>query len=219
MPESAPLAAVVLDFDGVVLESVDVKTRAFEALFLEESAEAAAKVVAYHEANGGISRFEKFRWAYREVLRRPLSPEKEKALGDRFNVLVEEAVTAAAWVPGAREFIAEWSARLPLFVASGTPQEELRRVVKRRSLAPSFRGVYGSPRGKAEILRSIAADLSCPTSRLAMVGDAINDLEGARAAGTLFVGRVRGSYRFPAGTATVPDLTVLGDALNALTRA
>lgn len=206
----------MLDFDGVVLESVDVKTRAFEALFLDEGREAADRVVAYHEANGGISRYEKFRWAYREVLRRPLSDAQEKALGDRFNALVEEAVSSAEWVPGAREFIASWSAILPLYVASGTPQEELRRVVERRGLTPSFRGVYGSPRGKAEILRMIAADLACPADRLVMVGDSVNDLEGARTAGARFVGRRRGADPFPPNTPLVEDLRALDEALRHL---
>lgn len=213
MPEPSALRAVVLDFDGVVLESVNVKTRAFAALFQNEGSEASARIVAYHEANGGISRYEKFRWAYREVLRRPLSGTEEKALGDRFNALVEEAVSAAEWVPGAREFIAAWCARLPLFVASGTPQEELRRVVSRRGLAASFRGVYGSPRAKAEILSSIIKDLSCAPREVVMVGDSINDLEGARAAGTLFIGRRCGVDPFPPGTIAVQDLRGLEAAL------
>ncbi|MFI5346412.1 MAG: HAD family hydrolase [Elusimicrobiota bacterium] len=216
MPEPRRLRAVVLDFDGVVLESVDVKTRAFAALFREEGPEVVARVVAHHEANGGISRFEKFRWVYREVLSRPLSESQEKALGDRFNALVEEAVAAAAWVPGAQEFISAWRERLPLFVASGTPQEELRRVVERRGLTSSFRGVYGSPRGKAEILRSVAAELGCAPGELVMVGDSINDWEGARAAGTLFVGRRGGSDPFPSGTPVIADLRGLDAALRGL---
>lgn len=213
MPDPAGPRAVVLDFDGVVLESVDVKTRAFEELFRNEGPAAAARVVAYHEANGGISRFEKFRWAYREVLRRPLAADEEKSLGERFNALVEEAVAAADWVPGAREFIVSWSAKRPLFLASGTPEGELRRLVERRGLAASFRGVYGSPRSKAEILAAVAAELSCAPLELVMVGDSVNDLEGARAAGTRFVGRQRGIGPFPPGTPCVEDLRGLEAAL------
>lgn len=214
MPESLPVRAVVLDFDGVVLESVDVKTRAFEALFRAEGPRACALIVAYHEANGGISRYEKFRWAYREVLKRPLSPGEEAALGERFNALVEEAVSAAAWVPGAREFIEAWHAALPLFVASGTPEEELRRIVERRGLAGRFRGVYGSPRRKAEILAAIAEQLGCPPSGLAMIGDALNDLEGARRAGARFIGRrLAGAEPFPPGTPVIDDLRGLAREL------
>lgn len=210
MPE-----AVVLDFDGVVLESVDVKTRAFAALFEREGREAADRIVAYHVANGGISRYEKFRWAYREVLRRPLAQDEEERLGAEFNRLVEEAVVAAEWVPGAREFLESHHGRLPLYVASGTPQDELRRIVRRRDLERYFRGVYGAPDTKDKIIAAVAADLGCPPSALVMVGDAINDLHGAEKAGARFIGR-RGAADFPAGTTLIDDLRALPAALGAL---
>lgn len=210
-----PPRAVVLDFDGVVLDSVGVKTDAFRRLFAPEGPEACARVVAYHEANGGLSRFEKFRWAYREVLRRPLTPDAEAALGERFNALVEEAVLAAPFVPGALEFLEAWSPRLPLLVASGTPEEELRRIVARRGLSGRFRGVRGSPARKKDILGDYAAGLGLTGADLAMVGDAVNDLEAARAAGAAFVGVAGrdGRHAFPPGTAVLPDLRGLAAAL------
>lgn len=207
--------AVVLDFDGVVLDSVGVKTDAFRRLFEPEGPAACTRVVAYHEANGGLSRFEKFRWAYREVLRRPLTPEAEAALGERFNSLVEEAVLAAPLIPGAEAFLETWSARLPLFVASGTPEEELQRIALRRGLSRHFRAVRGSPDRKADILRECARGLGLAPADLAMVGDAVNDLEAARAAGTAFVGVAArdGRHAFPPGTAVLADLRGLAAAL------
>lgn len=212
------IRAVVFDFDGVILESVDVKTRAFEAIFARENPGAVERILAYHKANGGISRFDKFRYAYREVLRRPLGPAKEKSLGERFNTLVEEAVVTAPWVPGAREFLEEHGKRLPLFVASGTPEDELRRIVKRRGLMRFFRGVYGTPATKQDILECAAKETGCPTSALLMVGDSANDFEGARKAGSLFIGRVRPGERnpFPAGTPALDDLSRLAEEIAGL---
>lgn len=209
------LKAVVLDFDGVVLRSVDVKTKAFAELFAAETPEARRRIVDYHLANGGISRFEKFRWAYREVLRRKLLPQQEDALGRRFNELVEEGVGAAEWVPGAREFLDLARERVLLYVASGTPEDELRRIVERRGLASHFAGVFGSPTKKAEILRRVAAAARSAPGELAMVGDAINDYDAARAAGTRFVGVVEPGRDspFPKGVVVLPDLRGLPKAL------
>jgi HAD superfamily hydrolase (TIGR01549 family) len=209
------LAAVVLDFDGVVLESVDIKTRAFAALFEAEGPSVVGKLVAYHEINGGISRFEKFRWLYREILKRPLPKEEEASLGERFNALVEDAVMKAPFVPGAREFL-EAAKPWPLFVASGTPQEELRRIVERRGLARHFRGVYGAPDKKDVILRRVAEETSSAPAQLVMVGDAINDFEAARQVGAAFIG-VCGAGRspFPPSAKTVLDLTTLEASLRA----
>ncbi|MBI4348185.1 MAG: HAD family hydrolase [Elusimicrobia bacterium] len=209
------LKAVVLDFDGVVLQSVDVKTKAFAELFAGEAPQARRRIVDYHLANGGISRFEKFRWAYREVLRRELPADEEASLGRRFNELVEEGVVAAEWVPGAREFLDFAQGRVPLYVASGTPEDELRRIVERRGLASRFAGVFGSPSKKAEILRRAAASSGSAPGELAMVGDAINDYDAARAAGSAFVGVVEPGREspFPKDVVVLPDLRGLAKAL------
>ena len=209
--------AIVFDFDGVILQSVDIKTRAFEALFASESPEAVALILDHHRANGGISRYEKFRHAYREILHRPLSAEQEKALGERFNALVEAAVSSCPWVPGAREFLEARHARLPLFVASGTPQDELRRIVGRRGLSGFFRAVYGTPAKKDAILRAVAAELNCPPEDLLMVGDAAGDCDAARSVGAAFLGVVPpGALNpFAPGVAVLPDLTGLAALLDA----
>lgn len=200
--------AVVFDFDGVILESLDVKTRAFATLFADEEPQAVAKILEHHRANGGVSRFEKFRYAYREVLRRSLGAAEEARLGARFNALVEEAVVAADWVLGAREFLEIHHARLPLFVASGTPEEELWRIVERRGLARYFRGVYGTPETKDSILGRIARENGWPFRSLLMVGDALNDYHSAAKVGARFAGRVRPGEPnpFPAGVPVLPDL-------------
>jgi HAD superfamily hydrolase (TIGR01549 family) len=203
--------ALVFDFDGVILQSVNIKTKAFEALFASEAPEARARIVEYHLANGGISRYEKFRYAYREVLHRPLSADDEKALGERFNALVEQAVSVCPWVPGAREFLESNHKKLPLYVASGTPQEELRRIVERRGLSGFFRAAYGTPDKKDSILRNIAGELSCKPQGLLMIGDAGNDYDAARAVGAAFIGVVEpgAANPFPSGVKVLPDLTGL----------
>lgn len=205
-------AVVVFDFDGVILDSVGVKTAAFARLFEPEGPAARDAVVAYHLGHGGVSRHEKFRWAYREVLKRPLDPATERGLSDAFNALVEEAVVAAAMMPGAQEALQSLHGRVPLFVASGSPQEELRRIVERRGLARFFRNVYGSPASKEAILRRVASELGLAPSCLLMVGDSTTDLDGARLAGAEFVGFVAPGARnpFAAGVPVCSDLRELG---------
>lgn len=201
-------AAIAFDFDGVLVESVDVKTRAFADLYAPYGESVVARVVAYHLAHGGVSRFEKFRHFHREFLGRPLAADEEAALGERFSALVEDAVVAAPMVAGAAEFLSAYHARLPLYVVSGTPDEELKRIVARRRLGAYFRAVFGSPRGKAELLAGIAAAEGIEADRMLMVGDATTDYDGAAGTGTAFVGRIASGHGspFPPDTMVVADL-------------
>jgi phosphoglycolate phosphatase-like HAD superfamily hydrolase len=209
------LDAIVFDFDGVLVESVDVKTKAFAALYRDYGDALVEKVVDYHLIHGGLSRFDKFRYFHRNFLGIELMPEDEQALGDQFAGLVEEAVVASSWVPGALEFLENYHLRLPLYVASGTPDEELKRIVARRGVADCFREVFGSPKKKGEILRRIIAEGNFDPQRVLMVGDAMTDLDGAREASTLFLGRVPKGARnpFPNEVQTCPDLKFLDSLL------
>ncbi|TMQ26962.1 MAG: HAD family hydrolase, partial [Deltaproteobacteria bacterium] len=150
--------AVVFDFDGVILESADVKTEAFVELYAEHGAAVVERVRAHHLANLGISRFKKFAWIAEHVLGRPLGDADSAALGERFAALALEKVLAAPFVPGAEAALAVLArAGLPRFVASGTPQDELALIVDRRGLRPVFHEVHGTPREKPEILRDVMA--------------------------------------------------------------
>ena len=150
-PDPAPARAAVFDFDGVILDSADLKGEALAAVFADHPEHLPA-ILAHHEEHLGISRFEKFRWVYRELLRRPLAADEERRLGERYAAWVVGRVLAAPFVPGARELLGELAGR-PVFVASGTPREELAGIVRERGLAPYFTEVHGAPETKEAILR------------------------------------------------------------------
>jgi phosphoglycolate phosphatase-like HAD superfamily hydrolase len=203
------IRAAVFDFDGVVLESVEIKTIAFRRLFADHPE--GERIVPYHLANGGISRFRKFQWFYEEVRGEPLTEAESERLGARFSELVLDEVRRCAFVPGARELLERLAPRLPLFVASGTPEDELRGIVADRGLGDLFAGVYGTPPTKAEILRRIMDERALAPTELVFVGDAMSDFNGAAEAGVPFVGRCyeAGPSPFPDGTLTVLDLAEL----------
>ena len=47
------------DFDGVIKDSVEIKSNAYEELFTKWGNEVANRVRGHHNLNGGMSRFDK----------------------------------------------------------------------------------------------------------------------------------------------------------------
>jgi phosphoglycolate phosphatase-like HAD superfamily hydrolase len=180
---------VVFDFDGVILESGDIKTEAFLELFAEHEEHRAA-IRRHHLENLGLSRFKKFEWIYQHLLGRQLAAVERQELGERFSRIVFEKVCCAPFVPGARESLeALAAARVPLIVASGTPQDELERIIKARGLEALFAEVYGTPNEKPEVLRGVIARYGCTASEIVFIGDGTSDADAAASVGVPFLAR------------------------------
>ena len=206
--------AIIFDFDGVVVESGKIKTQAFAELYRSYGGAIVEQVVQFHTQNGGMSRYRKFRHFQQHFLHQPpLTEAEEKQLDIRFSELVVEAVIAADPVPGAIELIQQQSGKIPLFVASGTPEVELKVIVERRGLSPYFTKVRGAPALKKDIIADILTQYTLKPQSVLMIGDAMADLEGAQANNTAFLGRVHpnDANPFPAGIRTAPDLRSLID--------
>ena len=205
--------AIAFDFDGVILESVSIKTEAMASLFAGHG-EHLAEIITLHKQNASISRFIKFDMIYRDILKEPLPQETKEELGRKFSGLVFEKVLACPYVSGAREFLQAHHELTPLFVVSGTPDGELSRIVSERGLSAYFRGVYGSTRPKEESLRAILADHGWRAGDLVFVGDGMTDYEAAAGTAVPFIGRVPGSKENP-----FPDSTIVVEDLRGLERA
>lgn len=184
------LKAIIFDFDGVILESVDIKTEAFRRLF-KDYPDHVERIVQLHRENTGLSRYEKFRIIYRDYLRKPLTEQDIVRLDRAFSELVIAEVMSCRFVPGAQEFLAYAACHWPLFIVSGTPHDELCKIVQVRGLARYFRQVHGSPRSKEVLLREILGAYGWEAKDIVFVGDSGADAQAARTVGIRFVGRVR----------------------------
>ena len=182
------------------------------ALYAEYGDRIVEQVRDYHLRHGGISRFKKFRYYQEVLLDKTLTPDDEQKLGDRFSHYVEDAVVAAKYVAGASEFLEKNYQSIPLFVASGTPDPELKRIITRRKMQHYFKSVHGSPAQKGDIIQAIINNHGFDRERILMIGDAIADYEGANIAGVKFIGRVLQypeTAPFPSATTVLPHLISL----------
>lgn len=209
------IQALFWDFDGVIADSVDVKTRAFEEMFAPFGSAIQQQAVAHHKKLGGISRVEKIEHSFRHFVGQPLS---ELALAEKcaeYSDRVKQKVVEAPLIEGALETLQLLHHQIPMFVISGTPQDELVEIAEQRKLSRYFRRILGSPVKKSEHVTNLLQEFHLDPGACVFIGDAMTDYNAAQATGTHFIG-IHGFNRFPASTTVLQDCTGIIPALQAL---
>ena len=142
------IKGIIFDYDGVIAESVQVKTQAFADIYEPYGSDVVAQVITHHEANGGISRFEKIKIYHKQHLGVQLDGDGVQELADQFSDLVLTKVIDSPYVPGAYEFLASNQGRYDLFISTGTPTDEIETILAKKNTRKYFKSVYGSPESK-----------------------------------------------------------------------
>jgi len=202
------LKAIFFDFDGVLVESMGIKAEAFKYLF-RNNTEHVKEIVDLHMKHGGMSRFEKFRIIYENVLKLPFNEKISEALNEKFSKFVYNRVIECPFVKGAEEFLVKYHKRLLFFIVSGTPQHEMRNIAKARKMNKYFKGIFGSPKHKNQLVREILEEFKINLKNVLLIGDSIEDYEAAKKNRIKFVGRIteKGKDVFEnLSINTVPDI-------------
>ena len=198
---------IILDFDGVILESVDVKTNAFRQLF-SFAPEHVDEILRYHLENGGVSRFEKFRHIYSCFLKEPLSDTRFNELSKPFSELVYNTILITPFVSGSLEFITGCYRTNAIHIVTATPDTEIRQIVHARNLEHYFASIYGAPTTKVAAIEEILKNNSITPSSAIFIGDSKNDWQAAVTTGVRFIGRVRPEDRNPFEGLTGVETTI-----------
>lgn len=183
------IKAFFWDFDGVIADSFNVKTDAFHEMYLPYGEEIAEKVRQHHLANGGVSRFEKFKLYQTEYLgeQSPVPQETIDRLSQQFSDLVMTKVVNAPYITGVVDTLKKYSELIDNYIISGTPMSEMREIIDRRGLTNYFKGVYGSPDTKSVWTERLMKEYGYKSDEVIFIGDALSDYKAAKANNTYFI--------------------------------
>lgn len=184
-----PFSAYIFDFDGVILDALSVRTKAFSYIFRDHPKKALDEFNKYHLANGGISRFVKIRYFYEQILKQELDKETEKKLIAEFaqfvrNKLYNQDLLIADTVM----FIEHLPPNLSLFIASGSEQSELISLCEYLGINTFFTKIVGSPTPKAQNIAALLQEFFLNASDTVFIGDSRSDYEAAQANNIAFYG-------------------------------
>lgn len=195
---------VVLDCDGVLLDSVGAKTAAFTEWVESRYPDYAGAFVQYHLGAYGQSRFVQLRYFFDQIFERPLSERELNAEIERFAAINRENMASVNMREGVQAFLeACHAASVRVDVLSGTPQSELEHTLRAHGLAEAFHTVIGSPTKKPDGLSHLLAETRIHPSHAWFVGDATADASAAASVGIPFVYVPSQAYM-----TLEPDLTV-----------
>jgi phosphoglycolate phosphatase-like HAD superfamily hydrolase len=192
MSENISLPKVlVLDFDGVVIESNDIKTEAFRKTF-ERFPDYSDIMMDYHHTNVSQSRFLKFNHLL-SLMGKADDEALKSEIASFFSKSVFEAMMLVPLVEGAEHFLGNISQKLPVYLASITPEEELCLILKERELSKWFKGVYGCPPWPKHLaINDILRIENCKPDDLLLIGDSAGDQKAASLSGVKFIARNSG---------------------------
>lgn len=170
---------IFFDFDGVIAESVSAKTEAFKDMYLPYGKDIAKEVVSYHVSNGGVSRFDKFRYWEKTFFNRDVTEEELLILTQDFSNRVMQKVIDSEEVKGVNAFIKKYHESLKFWIITGTPTLEMKIIVDKRGLTNYFVGVHGSPEKKSYWTEYLIEKFQLKRDETLFLGDATTDRDAA----------------------------------------
>ncbi|HXN44488.1 MAG TPA: HAD family hydrolase [Xanthobacteraceae bacterium] len=198
----AMIRLVLFDFDGTLVDSNALKQACMRATVADLPGGLAALARARRLGGNRYTLFAEVARLLDSSGEPGAIARRGRALAAAYTRCCARAIAAAPERRGARAALAALKARgIRIWLNSATPHRDLLAIVRGRGLLPWLDGVLGGPASKTANLRAaLAAERLAPRQAL-MVGDGPDDLEAARALGTLFVAitaenRLAGKGRF-----------------------
>lgn len=200
--EYSDIRVAIFDFDGVIVESNGIKEDVFRSLFAEYP-EAYDDLMAYHHKYVSLTRYKKFDYMLERIGR--AGDEKMKAeLLKAFSARTLDRMKSVAYVKGAKELLSKLSSKMPVYLVSVTPIEDLDIIIDELGLRDFFRNIYGCPPwNKPDAIRDICSKENIAPREAVLIGDSYGDQSAAQETGIRFIGRDSGL-----GFRGVPELVV-----------
>ena len=172
---------ILLDCDGVVLDSNDIKTNAFKKTLENEPKKLVNKFIENHKENQGIDRYKKFEYFFLEIKKSDMNYEKKYFdYLKKYSSLCKTSLLNAKPVPGILNFLeyTKGLTNIKKFIVSGSDHDELNYIFNKKKLSNYFDGIYGSPKSKKNIIKNLIEEnkISKPA---VFFGDAKSDMMAA----------------------------------------
>ena len=170
---------LILDFDGTLVNTNEVKLRSFELVFPELPASKVRQLVKTNNGN----RYDIIK-SIDNLVELKNRVYKKRDRMDMYDLISTIAVNSASEVSGATQFLKLAAKRgIDIYISSATPNSVIFGLIKHRGWSNFFKGIYGSPATKTSHITEIKnlTYKNSPDNQLEKkfiyIGDSLSDYE------------------------------------------
>jgi HAD superfamily hydrolase (TIGR01549 family) len=182
------IKVIFWDFDGVLMDSNAVRDLGFERVLAEFPKDQVVRLLAFHQANGGLSRYVKFRYFFEEIRKEPITDDEILIWAERFSLIMKELlVNPELLIEETLNFVKENQGKYIMHITSGSDQNELRFLCQSMAIDHLFTSIHGSTTPKKDLVKNVLNEFNYKQSECLLIGDSINDYEAAKENGISFM--------------------------------
>ena len=172
----------IFDCDGVLLDSNQLKSKAFRLTLENYPKRLVDKFISYHELYGGISRHIKLEYFLSNILKKKNYQKELQTLLNKFsNISLGLIAKDSKLLPGVKDFLRKLKKEKKYtIVCSGTDETDLKKILALKNIDHYFSAIYGSPKTKKEILLKVLTENQNTKIQGIFFGDAASDFEAAK---------------------------------------
>jgi len=180
---------ILWDFDGVIMDSMPIRDRGFIEVLKSFPEEQVNELVAYHQKNGGLSRYVKFRYFYEQILKESITDEQVNDLALKFSeIMLSLLIDEALLIRDSVDFILSKGRNFNMHIVSGSDGKELNHICKELNLSQYFISIHGSPTPKTQLVKELMEKHGYNKNETVLIGDSFNDYDAATKNGIHFIG-------------------------------
>lgn len=183
------IKTILWDFDGVLMDSNAVRDLGFVRVLCDFPKEQVDQLLEFHQQNGGLSRYVKFRFFFEEIRNEAISEGEILKWADRFSIIMKELlVNSDLLIHETLNFVKENQELYNMHITSGSDQNELRFLCKALGIDHLFTSIHGSPTPKNQLVADLIKEYQYNIGTCVLIGDSVNDFEAAVNNGIKFLG-------------------------------
>ena len=171
---------IIWDFDGVIMDSNAIRNNGFEEVLKEYPKEEVSRLMDFHNTNGGLSRYVKFRYFFEEVRNETISEEQVLFWANKFSeIMLQRLGEKKLLIQETYQYILENHLNKKMHIVSASDQTELRLICEKVNINKLFKSIHGSPTTKILNVSKLLEENNYNNTDVVLIGDSINDYQAA----------------------------------------